>query len=214
LKIRVVLSLLVLAFLFVILLIKWNLVNDIDSTIGEHIYQLHDHPVSLIIAGIGGIGSTVGIISTLFLFMFILAWLEKSFVSAAVLFFTVLFGNIGNKVLKEIVARERPAFPQHVEDGYGFPSGHVMVGGLLLGMIAYNLIKRTSQKNIKQSILTITCLLILLIGFSRLLEGEHFVTDVIGGILAGSIMLVGMIKLDRLVHQLVKDRKFRKDVAL
>lgn len=213
-KIRVVLSLLVLAFLFVILLIKWNLVNDIDSTIGEHIYQLHDHPVSLIIAGIGGIGSTVGIISTLFLFMFILAWLEKSFVSAAVLFFTVLFGNIGNKVLKEIVARERPAFPQHVEDGYGFPSGHVMVGGLLLGMIAYNLIKRTSQKNIKQSILTITCLLILLIGFSRLLEGEHFVTDVIGGILAGSIMLVGMIKLDRLVHQLVKDRKFRKDVAL
>lgn len=74
--------------------------------------------------------------------------------------------------------------------------------------------KKTSQKNIKQAILTITCLLILLIGFSRLLEGEHFVTDVIGGILAGSIMLVGMIKLDRLVHQMVKDRKLRKDVAM
>lgn len=85
-KIKVILSLLVLAFLLVILLIKWNLVNDIDSTIGEHIYHLHDHPVSTIISGIGVIGSTVGIISTLFLFMFILAWLEKLCFRGCVIF--------------------------------------------------------------------------------------------------------------------------------
>ena len=213
-KIKYILSLLVFTFLLLIVLIKLNVVNNIDTKFGETIYLLHDHPVSMIISGIGMVGSTIGIISTLFLFMFILAWLEKNFVSAAVLFFTVLLGNIGNKVLKGLVARERPAFPQHLEDGYSFPSGHVMVGGLLLGMIAFNMMKRTNQKNIKHMILSITGVLIFLMGFSRLLEGEHFVSDVIGGILAGSIMLIGMIKLDRYVHQMVRNKKRAKDLVM
>jgi len=213
-KIKYISSLLALAFIVLILLIKWNVVKDVDTKIGENIYQLHDRVVSTIISGIGTLGSTIGIISALFLFMFIFAWLEKGFVSAGVLFITVLLGNIGNKVLKAIVARDRPAFLQHIEDGYSFPSGHVMVGVLLFGMIAYNLMKRTRQKSIKQTILYVTSILILLIGFSRLLEGEHFITDVIGGILAGSIMLIGMIKLDKYVLQIVKNRKVKKDVAM
>ena len=213
-KIKYILSLLVLAFLLLILFIKIDLVHNLDNTIGEKLYQLHDHPVSTIISGVGIIGSTVGIISTLFLFMFIVAWLERGFISSAVLFFTVLLGNIGNKLLKALIARDRPAFPEHMEDGYSFPSGHVMIGGVLLAMIAYNLMKRTSQKNIKQTIISITTFLILIISFSRLLEGEHFVTDVIGGILAGSIMLIVMIKLDRYVHHIVSNRKLKKEVAL
>ncbi|WP_175638259.1 phosphatase PAP2 family protein [Metabacillus schmidteae] len=213
-KIKYILIVLVLAFLFLILCIKMDILNDLDNTIGKELYHLHDTPVSTIISGVGMIGSTVGIISTLFLFMIILAWLERSFVSSAVLFFTALLGNIGNKLLKAIIARERPAFPEHVEEGYSFPSGHVMIGGVLLGMITYNLVKRTSQKNIKQAIISITTFLILIISVSRLLEGEHFVTDVIGGILAGSIMLIVMIKLDRYVHQLVKNRKIKKEIAM
>ncbi|HZH62787.1 MAG TPA: phosphatase PAP2 family protein [Metabacillus sp.] len=213
-KIKYISSLLALAFIVLILLIKWNVVKDVDTKIGDNIYQIHDHVVSTIISGIGTLGSTIGIISILFLFMFIFAWLEKGFISAGVLFITVLLGNIGNKVLKALVARERPAFPQYIEDGYSFPSGHVMVGVLLFGMIAYNLMKRTSQKSIKQTIFYVTSVLILLIGFSRLLEGEHFLTDVIGGILVGSIMLMGMIKLDKYVHQILKNRKVKKDVAL
>ncbi|PMC40312.1 hypothetical protein CJ195_00955 [Bacillus sp. UMB0899] len=213
-KIKYILIVLVLAFLFLILCIKMDILNDLDNTIGKELYHLHDTPVSTIISGVGMIGSTVGIISTLFLFMIILAWLERNFVSSAVLFFTALLGNIGNKLLKAIIARERPAFPEHVEEGYSFPSGHVMIGGVLLGMITYNLVKRTSQKNIKQAIISITTFLILIISVSRLLEGEHFVTDVIGGILAGSIMLIVMIKLDRYVHQLVKNRKIKKEIAM
>lgn len=213
-KIKYISSLLALAIIVLILLIKWNVVNDVDTKIGENIYQLHDHFVSTIISGIGTLGSTIGIISTLFLFMFIFAWLEKGFIAAGVLFITVFLGNIGNKLLKALMARERPALPQHIEDGYSFPSGHVMVGGLLLGMIAYNLMKRTSQKSMKQTIFYVTSILILLIGFSRLLEGEHFLTDVIGGILAGSIMLIEMIKLEKFVHQILKNRKIKKDVPL
>lgn len=213
-KIGYIFSLLLLVFLLLILFVKLDVVNDLDITIGEDLYQLHDHPVSTIISGVGMIGSTVGIISTLFLFMIILAWLEKGFVSSVVLFFTVLLGNITNKLLKGLIARERPAFPEHMEDGYSFPSGHVMIGGVLLAMIAYNLVKSTSQKYIQLTIIFITSFLILIVCFSRLIEGEHFVTDVIGGILAGSIMLIVMIGLDRYVHQMVKNRRIKKDIAL
>lgn len=213
-KIRYIFSLLLLVFLLLILFVKLDVVNDLDKTLGEDLYRLHDHPVSTIISIVGMIGSTVGIISILFLFMIILAWLEKGFVSSAVLFFTVLLGNITNKLLKGLIARERPAFPEHMEDGYSFPSGHVMIGGVLLAMIAYNLVKSTSQKYIQLTIIFITSFLILIVSFSRLIEGEHFVTDVIGGILAGSIMLIVMIGLDRYVHQLVKNRRIKKDIVL
>ncbi len=213
-KITYIASLLALFFILVIFFIKMDVVTDIDTEIGESIYHLHDSGFSTIISAIGMLGSTIGIISILFIFMFIFAWFEKGFLSSAVLFLSVLLGNIGNKVLKALVARERPTFPQHIEEGYSFPSGHVMVGLLLFGMIAFNLMKRTNQQKIKQTIFCVTSFLIILIGFSRLIEGEHFLTDIIGGITAGVIMLIGFIKLDIYLHQMVKNRKEKRDIAV
>lgn len=79
-----------------------------------------------------------------------------------------------NKALKAVIGRERPTFPQHIEDGYSFPSGHVMVGLLLFGTIAYKLLKKTNDQKMKQIILVCTSLIVVVIGMSRLLEGEHF----------------------------------------
>jgi undecaprenyl-diphosphatase len=146
--------------------------------------------------------------------MITFAFVEKSFVSSAILFLSVLLGNIVNKLLKAIIERERPSFVEHIEDGYSFPSGHVMVGLLLFGMIAYNLVKTSRTKKIKQTIIMSTSLLLILIGFSRLVEGEHFFTDVLGGFITGGLMLVGMISLDKLVHTRLQKRKMKSDVAL
>ncbi|MGM0876250.1 MAG: phosphatase PAP2 family protein [Bacillota bacterium] len=212
---KVYLSLL-LTLLFIVLVsfIKTNAIIEIDTSIGKALYSLHDLYLLNVIKWIGMLGSTVGIICVLFLFMIIFAFVEKSLVSSAILFLSVLLGNIVNKLLKAIIERERPAFVVHMEDGFSFPSGHVMVGLLLFGMIAYFLVKTSLSKRIKQTIIMSTSILLILIGFSRLVEGEHFFTDVLGGFISGGLMLVGMISLDKLVHIRLQKRKMKSDVAL
>jgi undecaprenyl-diphosphatase len=197
-----------------VILIKMNEINLIDTFIGKEMYSFHEHPLFSVIKWIGMLGSTIGIVSILCLFMIIFAIVEKSFVSSAILFLSVLMGNVGNKLLKALIERERPTFAVHIEDGFSFPSGHVMVGLLLFGMIAYYLLKATKAKRLQQTIISCASMLLILIGISRLVEGEHFFTDVVGGFIAGGIVLIGMISIDQLVHTKFMSKKGKSDVAL
>jgi undecaprenyl-diphosphatase len=197
-----------------VILIQTNAITRIDTSIGKELYSLHDHSLLNVIKWIGMLGSSVGIISVLFLSMILFAFVQKSFVSSAILFLSVFIGNIGNKLLKAVIGRERPSFPEHIEEGFSFPSGHVMVGLLLYGMIAYYLVRKSQTKVRNQTIVICTSLLLIFIGLSRLVEGEHFFTDVIGGFLTGGLVLIGMITIDRVVHIKIERRKVKSDVAL
>ncbi|PGT91422.1 hypothetical protein COD11_00885 [Bacillus sp. AFS040349] len=89
-----------------------------------------------------------------------------------------------------------------------------MVGLLLFGTNTYKLLKKTIDKKMKQIILVCTSLIVLVIGLSRLLEGEHFLTDVIGGMIAGSLLLIGIIHLDLYLHKIVITRKSKGDISI
>ncbi|KKI90809.1 hypothetical protein WQ54_18855 [Bacillus sp. SA1-12] len=206
--------LLTLIFIGLILLIKTNAINGFDSMIGEELYTIHDEPFLLLVNWVGMLGSTQGIISVLFLSMILFILVKKSFLVPALLFLSVLLGNIGNKLLKAIVARERPSFVSHIEEGFSFPSGHVMVGLILYGMLAYYLVKSSQQKKTKQTIITGISLVLVLIGLSRLIEGEHFLTDVIGGYITGGLMLVGFISIDKFLHRKLERSKISQDAAM
>ena len=208
------LLLLILLFIVLVMGIKTNGIHEFDTSIGERMYTLHDQPFILVLEWVGMLGSTVGIISILFLSMLLFIIIQKNFVSAVILFLSVLIGNVGNKLLKAMVGRERPSFPEHIEDSFSFPSGHVMVGLLLFGMNAYYVVKASQTKKMKQIVITSTSVLLIFIGFSRLVEGEHFFTDVIGGFVAGGLVLIGMITVDQLVQMKIEQRKVKNDVAL
>jgi undecaprenyl-diphosphatase len=207
-------SLLTLALILLIIFIKVNTISEIDTIIGKGLYSLHDQPLVSLIKWVGMLGSTVGIVTVLFVSMLLFIIFHKNVKAAAILFLSVLIGNVGNKLLKALIERERPTFPEHIEDGFSFPSGHVMVGLLLFGMIAYYLVRASQTIKVKQTILICTSLLLILIGFSRLLEGEHFLTDVIGGFITGGLVLIGMISVDQVLHTKTERRKGKNDVAL
>jgi undecaprenyl-diphosphatase len=206
--------LLILLFLVLVMGIKTNGIYEFDTYIGERMHALHDQPFILVLEWVGMLGSTVGIISILFLSMLIFIIIQKNFVSAAIIFLSVLIGNVGNKLLKAMVGRERPSSLEHIEDSFSFPSGHVMVGLLLFGMSAYYVVKASQTKKMKKIVITSTSVLLIFIGFSRLVEGEHFFTDVIGGFVAGGLVLIGMIRVDQLVQMKIEQRKVKNDVTL
>ena len=104
-----------------------------------------------------------------------------------------------NEIAKSIFERSRPIGINLIEEtGLSYPSGHSMVGLSFYGLIIYFIYKSKKSKNIKITYITGLTILILLIGFSRIYLGVHYLTDIIGGFLLSIIYLTIYIKCIKL----------------
>ena len=128
-------------------------------------------------------------------------------------FVTAIFLSLGvaamaglDRIIANLVARPRPSSPLiHVympEPGIpSFPSGHVENDVVYYGFLLYlSLSKPVSEWRYRWILIPFqlyAVLNILLIGFSRVLEGSHWLTDALAGYLAGALWLVLLIFLYR-----------------
>jgi membrane-associated phospholipid phosphatase len=126
--------------------------------------------------------------------LIVLGWLlliKKNFLGAAAITLSVALGNEINKLLKDLIARQRPELDHlaHV-DSLSFPSGHAMVGLICYFFIAYLVIEELKSATAKKLVILFTSLLLLLIGASRIILQVHYPTDVIGGFAFGYIWVM------------------------
>ncbi len=111
-------------------------------------------------------------------------------------------GAIGlNVLLKQLFSRARPALWDRVVDvgQYSFPSGHAMVSMVIYGFIGYILANRYRRQ--QWWIMSLTTLLVIAIGFSRLYLGVHWPTDIIAGYAAGLVWLIACISSSKIWHR-------------
>ena len=98
-----------------------------------------------------------------------------------------------NEVLKRIVGRPRPKLDwAGVYPDFSFPSGHTMDSIVVLVAVAF-VVWALFGRRVGIVATGVAIGLALLIGFSRIYLGAHYLTDVIGGYIAGAIWLVAVV---------------------
>ena len=139
----------------------------------------------------GGIFLGIGCLIVIFLL-----WLkERNYLGMSLISLGVGGGQVLNKLLKELIHRERPMNPLAEASGYSFPSGHAMMSFIFFTLAGYFLIRGIKSPVNKWGAGLAIGILIVLIGFSRVVIRVHFPTDVLAGFLMGTSWSIGCLYL-------------------
>ena len=125
-----------------------------------------------------------------FLCLILLIWIkEKNIPILIIVNMLLMWLLIG--ILKRIFKRERPNINRLVsEKGYSYPSGHTLTATSFYGFIIFLITISPFLVSIKISLICLLSLLILLVGYTRVYLGVHYLSDVIGAILIGTSYLL------------------------
>jgi undecaprenyl-diphosphatase len=96
-------------------------------------------------------------------------------------------GMILSFILKIAFHRHRPSFEDSllIFSGYSFPSGHTMAATLLYGLLAVFTVITLENWRWRVGAVIGAIVMILLVGFSRMYLGAHYLSDVLGAATAG-----------------------------
>lgn len=153
--------------------------------------SLHSQPLLNAMKGISYVtgdwrGSVIVIIGG------IIFWMSMGRLEGMALIFSGLISAI-NGLFKILVGRPRPAADLVnvfvTETGKSFPSGHAFFSVVVLGMMAYLIIIHQTKRYLKVLTVAVFIVVILWIGASRIYLGVHWISDVLGGYVIGSLFL-------------------------
>ena len=150
------------------------------------------------------LGQTAKIISTIFndkillLIMVLLSaflfWIKEA-KKAIFIFFSAGFGGLILFIIKYTVQRVRP-LPE-VFSGYSFPSGHSTIIVVFFVSLLFII-------NKKEFLSILAIFAIIAVPVSRVVLGAHFLSDVIAGLLLGSIVVDFMKVYYKKIYNIIK----------
>ncbi len=160
-----------------------------DIRIANLFYILRNDTLTHIFTWITLLGKleiiTVVVLSSLII-LFI--WHKKYFIYP---FLVAAIGSLSFTWLGKLAfQRARPEFAVYLEDSFSFPSGHSSIAVAIYGFLGYLLIRSTHYWSHKVNLFFATAILALLIGFSRVYLGVHYISDVWSGYLVGAMWLI------------------------
>jgi undecaprenyl-diphosphatase len=113
--------------------------------------------------------------------------------------------------IKFLMARPRPVLQEVIAtaEGFAFPSGHSAQAVAVYGTLAYLACRRPLRWRHRVHASTVAVVLILLIGFSRLYLGVHWLTDVVGGFVLAGLWLAVVLTGANAIGELGRHRAAR-----
>jgi len=108
-------------------------------------------------------------------------------------------GMLLNEWIKILVHRHRPFVDGWFVDwsGYSFASGHTIGATLLYGQLALFIFPLIKSGRGRALVFSAATLVIVLVGFSRIALGAHYLTDVLGGMFLGTSWLTVCLLVSR-----------------
>jgi undecaprenyl-diphosphatase len=119
----------------------------------------------------------------------VILFIGKNWWRLLALFLAVAIGQAVLNILKVIFQRPRPKTDMYVFS-YSFPSGHVFSATVIYGFCIYLTFRFIKNATVKWMVSALLALLILLIGFSRVYLGVHWLSDVLAGYATGFAWLL------------------------
>jgi membrane-associated phospholipid phosphatase len=135
-----------------------------------------------------GSGEWIGIV--LFALVLFFVW-KRWWPSLVTLIVAVPGGMLLNEWLKVLVHRNRPFVDGPFVDwsGYSFASGHTIGATLLYGQLLLFVLPLLKARHWRLLCIFGAISLVLLVGFSRIALGAHFLTDVLAAMIFGTFWL-------------------------
>ncbi len=177
----------ILSFIFFVIflfLLKGVLCGNVylyDKMLSDFIVSIRNDNFNLFFKIITECGGTIFLIVLSIIFLIIFRKNKDGIFIASNLAGVALISQI----FKFIVKRDRPVNGLILESGFSFPSGHSTVNVCFYGFLIYLIIRKVNNKLYRCLFIGLIILLIMLIGFSRLYLGVHYLSDVLAGISLG-----------------------------
>jgi membrane-associated phospholipid phosphatase len=136
-----------------------------------------------------GSGEWIGVVLLFVALYFV--W-KKWWPSLVTLIIAVPGGMLLNEWVKVLVHRHRPFVDGPFVDwsGYSFASGHTIGATLLYGQLLLFVLPALKTRHWRLLCIFSAVFLVLLVGFSRIALGAHFLTDVLAAIIFGIVWLM------------------------
>jgi undecaprenyl-diphosphatase len=182
----------------------------IDANFTNWLYARRTPAVTAVLMVVTNFHDTLGAsILTLAVFVFML---RRGFRPQALAMVLSVFGGmLLNVTLKHVFLRTRPHFenPILTLTSYGFPSGHTMMATCFYGALGAIAIANLKNSSWRIGVGLVAGFMILLVGFSRIYLGAHYLSDVLGAMAEGLVWLAFCLTSVRIVHHRRRAKKLR-----
>jgi undecaprenyl-diphosphatase len=158
----------------------------IDVKVSQWLHTRMAPPLTTAMLVITQLGSTLFVTGAALIMSVYLLWRRHWYAFLTILL-AVPGGMVLNVLLKSAFHRHRPSFndPILTLTSYSFPSGHTMAATVLYGVLATFAVRVIEAWRWRVLAVLIAGLVILLVGFSRIYLGAHYLSDVLAALAEG-----------------------------
>ncbi|MHB8834215.1 MAG: bifunctional DedA family/phosphatase PAP2 family protein [Candidatus Methylomirabilia bacterium] len=158
----------------------------VDQQVAAWFHEHRTPGVTRTMQLVTGLGSTAWVTGVAVVAALVL-WRQRFWYRLLALVLVLPGGMILSTLLKIAFHRHRPSFTDAIQafQGYSFPSGHTMAATLLYGVLAVFAVSALEAWRWRVGAVLGALCIALLVGFSRVYLGAHYLSDVLGAAAAG-----------------------------
>lgn len=188
-RVLIVGSLLALWTSITVAVTEFGRVDQLDATASEEASEHMTHQSTTWASDLTNLASTkAALVVTIVAVLVLLA--RRHWRSAIALALVFPVTQVAVQLIKLVVERPRPAANAALTDaqGFSFPSAHSATSVAVYATIAFILIRASRHGHSRVAIASLATALVLAVGFSRVLLGAHYPTDVLAGWTFGALV--------------------------